>query len=94
MNDIGQTETIGAQNSTVLVNIDSGYAKTLSNCAGVLGASSSEHVEDVVLRVESPVLGQLTDGSAHSLICYFDETKSHFVYSSLLVSICFVDLLG
>ena len=78
----------------MLVNVDSGYAKTFSDCAGVLSTSSSKHIEDMALRVESPVLGKLTDGSAHSFVGYFDETKSHFVHSSLLVYIFFVDLLG
>jgi len=78
----------------MLVNVDSGYAKTFSYCAGVLSASSSKHIEDMALRVESPVLGKLAYGSAHSFVGYFDKAKSHFVNCSLLISICCVNLLG
>lgn len=49
----------------------------------MLSTSTSKDIQDVVLGVEATTLSQRPDGTTHSLVGYFNESKSDFMNGRL-----------
>jgi hypothetical protein len=51
---IGIAKSISAEDSTIFVNKNLVDAKVSSDCTGMLGACSSENIQNMALRVKAP----------------------------------------
>lgn len=78
LDNVCQTKAIGTENTTISVNEDSADAKIFGDGASVLGTSTTEDAEDVVLWIETTSLGEGSDWTSHCFVSDFDEAESCF----------------
>ena len=64
-----------------------GDSEAFRDGAGVLSASPSENIQDVILWIKSTPLSQGADRTTHGLIGHFDEAKGNLVHSQLITAL-------
>ena len=80
---VRQSHSISAQNARVLMDEYSLHSQGASNGAGMLTSSASKTGQGMVSCVISFALGQVSDGSAHALVCNRNEPLGDFLNAQI-----------